>query len=344
MDRLPTARERIAAIAKQSARAASETVDIPPRPEGPKAAPGTQLFVGAPQSVGTAEVVSVELDRVIDSPYQPRQRQLIKKDVEDLMRSIAAAGQTSPVILSPAAGENEGKLYVHSGHRRCAALRFLGVTTVRAIIYRDLDERAAEKLAVADNLGREDLTAYEQAVALKRYCETYGLTLEAGGAELGITRRNAFRLSAIAASSSSMLEAIRDLGIPVRAAELLSKIDGRIPRKALRLAHRYAAGAVTLVQLEHEAQKASAEERPGSVRAAKDILWKADARKLTLQVSLPVGRFTEGQTRRAVDAIAQLLGYLRVAEVKAAAVEVAPSVLAPDADDTGAVIAEGDRR
>jgi ParB/RepB/Spo0J family partition protein len=107
--------------------------------------------------------------------------------------------------VTPADGENAGKFYVHSGHRRCEALRHLRTPTVPAVVRRDLDERGMRRLALADNLGREDLTVCEQAKALKDFCDAYELGVQAAGEELGVNRSIAFRLNTIARSSDRLL-------------------------------------------------------------------------------------------------------------------------------------------
>ena len=107
---------------------------------------------------------------------------------------------------------------MHSGHRRCAALRFLGAQTVKAIVHTEMDERAARKLAIADNLGRDDLTAFEQAKALGDYCDAFGMTLETACEELGIKRCTAFRLRGILSAPEPLQFAIREQRISAKAA------------------------------------------------------------------------------------------------------------------------------
>ncbi|MFC1611073.1 ParB/RepB/Spo0J family partition protein [Myxococcota bacterium] len=273
---------------------------LPPPPEG-----------------GELAVQEIALELILDSPYQLRQWPLSKKDVSELMHSISANGQTAPIIVSPAGGQEEGKYHVHSGHRRCAALRFLGAKTVNAIVRSDLDERAARRLALADNLGREDLTAFEQALALRDYCESYKLKVEEAAKELGLKRSHAFRLNAVLSASEDMVQLFKDEAVSARGAELLSKLEQRDARKAHRLARKFVGGRASLRVLEDELRKSS-NKGASDARLRKDIELKADQRTVTLNISLVRDECTDAQLKRMIAAIAQLLGELGIAEVQAA--------------------------
>src|SRR5690349_20693904 len=98
-----------------------------PREEGTRA---SQL---PPPPVADVVVCDLPLVAIMESPYQPRQRPIARKDVEELMKLISTGGQHDPIIVTPASDEHPGMYYVHSGHRRCAALRFLSATTVKAV-------------------------------------------------------------------------------------------------------------------------------------------------------------------------------------------------------------------
>jgi ParB/RepB/Spo0J family partition protein len=335
MDRLQNARNRLAAFTMSmgnndaAPRNEAPTLDGPPPDatsvaavESPRARveePSVQMRAVVPTAVG--EESDIALDQVTPSPYQPRKRQLTKKDVEDLMRLIAANGQTTPIIVSPGTGESEGKYVVHSGHRRCAALRFLGALTVRACIRRDLDDRAARRIALTDNLGREDLSAYDQSLSLRQYCEDYNLDTETAAGELGMSRSQAYSLRRIADASDDLLEVLREEGISARAADALVRIDAKDTKKAVRLAKRYAAHAVTLNDLD-EAARGPAGAARAAARAIKDVQFKVDQRGINLHLALPVGGLLEGQKERVCDVLSELLGHIGVAEVHAKAAEV----------------------
>jgi ParB/RepB/Spo0J family partition protein len=232
------------------------------------------------------------------------------------MRAIAAAGQVTPIIVSPATGEQMGKYFVHSGHRRCAALRFLGAQTVLAVVRADLDDRSARKLALADNLGRDDLSAWEQAAALKAYCDDYNVTLKEGAAELGIRLRTAERLKTIIeCSSEPILEILRGSNVSIKAADILVRIDRRAPKKGTRLARKWLDGKASQKDLEAALRTVEG----GRSRAASkpDVVLKNDGHLLELRIRLGCRAHTEEQLRRAERAMSVFAGYLGLEHIEA---------------------------
>ncbi len=323
MDANAATRNHLANIGRSLAervKGKKEGAPEPPSKE-PAAAKGgsiaaTGAALPAPPPTPDCDVRDIPLATVVDSPFQPRQRALTKRDVDELMRSLSASGQTSPIIVAPGQGELDGRFVVHAGHRRCAALRFLGATTVKAIVRADLDERAARKLTLVDNLGRADLSAFEQATALKAYAEAYSLSVEASGAELGLTRSDAYRLKCLLGASERLLELFREHGISARPAELLAKLEGKNARRAIAAAKRFVDGGMTVKALEEEYRRGDAR-GARAVAARRDVELTMDRRALSLKLRITSASRSDGQTQRVVEALRQVLAYLGVPQVEA---------------------------
>jgi len=322
----PDARSRLSALSRQLSQERDRPAEAPPTAPTPPAHPGPvhdgrtldggSAFLTPPQPVpqtpGGRAVQKLALAAILDSPYQPRKRTLGRRDVDDLMASIAAVGQQSPIIVSPAP---DGRWFVHSGHRRCVALRFLGATTVDAEVRAELTEPEARRLAIAENLGREDLTPYELATALEQYCAACaGASIEEAATQLGLSRPTAYRLKAILTASAPLKDVIRDHAIAAKPADALARLDAKDPRRALRLAKRYAAGKATSADIE-QALRGASKQAVGLQRASKDVEFVADARSLKLRITLERDVLAPGQIERATKAIAELLGYLGVGPV-----------------------------
>ncbi len=270
----------------------------------------------APREEPAAQSQVLQLADILDSPYQPRQRQLTKKEVAELMASIEAAGQVTPILVSPAAAEQTGKYYVHSGHRRCAALRFLDQQTVLAIVRPDMSEREARKVALADNLGREDLTAFEQAVAVRDYAHAFDLDFESAGRELGVPQRTAYRLKAILAAPEKVQTLIREHAIAAKAADVIARMATHNERRAIRVGEKYAAGKLTTAELEEEAKKSGRPTRGAT--SARDVALAVDERLVTLKLRVVRQSLSDAQRERVSAALAQVIAHLGIARVEAA--------------------------
>lgn len=136
-------------------------------------------------------VQSIPAGKVEPSPYQPR-REFGKAELKALAESIREQGILQPLVVRP---KGEGWELV-AGERRLRAARLAGLDTVPALV-RELSDTEAAAATVAENLARDDLTAWEEAQALAILRDT----LKAGGEK--VTVRDLARLTGRAVGSVS---------------------------------------------------------------------------------------------------------------------------------------------
>jgi ParB family chromosome partitioning protein len=162
-------------------------------PGGPRIVPGAAPIATAspasaaqvPHAAPAEGLVFLELDQIVDNPYQTR-RDFSEASLADLAESIRANGVVQPIVVRPSA---EGRYILILGERRCRASRIAGKTAIPAIIRRVSDEHAAE-MTVVENLQREDLNCLEQAEAYARLSRDFGLTQEEIGKRVGVSRES----------------------------------------------------------------------------------------------------------------------------------------------------------
>lgn len=164
-------------------------------PGGPRIVTGAAASAipapaAAPESAAAPEnhlagVVSLELDKIVENPYQTR-RDFKEAPLEELAESIRTNGVVQPVVVRPA---GDGRYVLILGERRCRASRLAGKTTVPAIIRRVSDEQAAE-MTIVENMQRQDLNCLEQAEAFARLSRDFGLTQEEIGKRVGVSRES----------------------------------------------------------------------------------------------------------------------------------------------------------
>ena len=88
------------------------------------------------------------------------------EDVLDLRDAIEANGQTVPILVRRAPGENDRYLLVY-GRRRLEAIRLSDkVTKVRALVA-NLDDDSALRAQISENMARRDLSFIEKALFAK---------------------------------------------------------------------------------------------------------------------------------------------------------------------------------
>ncbi|WP_180003081.1 MULTISPECIES: ParB/RepB/Spo0J family partition protein [unclassified Acinetobacter] len=105
--------------------------------------------------------------------YQPR-RFIKEQDLQELAASIEKHGVMQPIVIRPV--EDEKHPYeIIAGERRWRAAQLAGLTEVPAIV-RDLSDQVAIALALIENIQRQDLNPIDQAMALQRFHDEFGLS------------------------------------------------------------------------------------------------------------------------------------------------------------------------
>jgi len=145
----------------------------------PGAAPSADLRADAPEG----GLRRIPLDLIRPGPDQPRRR-FDPAALQELADSIRAQGVVQPVVVRPAP---EGGYELVAGERRWRAAQLAGLQEIPAVVRR-LDGREAAAVALIENIQREDLNALEQARALARLVEEFGLTHQEVAEAVGRSR------------------------------------------------------------------------------------------------------------------------------------------------------------
>ena len=149
-------------------------------------------------------VTQISLDDLAPGQYQPRTK-MHKSTLEELSQSIKEQGILQPLVVRRLAS---GRFEIVVGERRWRAAQLAGISTVPAII-RDLNNDETAKIALIENLQREDLNALDQAKGLFRLQREFNLTQEELGAAVGKSRStvtNLLRLLSLSSEVQSLLE------------------------------------------------------------------------------------------------------------------------------------------
>ncbi len=136
--------------------------------------------------------------------YQPR-TDFPVESLQELADSIKAQGLIQPIIVRKVVGDN---YEIIAGERRWRAAQMVGLTEVPVVI-RDLNDQAAMAMALIENIQREDLNPLEEAKALHRLSEEFGLTQQQVADSVGRSRvavANLLRLLKLNPDVKTLLE------------------------------------------------------------------------------------------------------------------------------------------
>jgi ParB family chromosome partitioning protein len=170
----------------------------------------SQLADGSNSATGPAAqapinrlaITSIERGR-----YQPR-RDFDPDSLRELADSIAAQGVIQPIVVRPVAAD---RYQIVAGERRWRAAQQAGLHDIPVVI-RDVDEQTALAIALIENIQRDDLAPLEEAGALLRLLDEFGLTHQQVAEAVGKSRTtvtNLLRLLELEPEVKSLLDAGR---------------------------------------------------------------------------------------------------------------------------------------
>ena len=137
-------------------------------------------MIKSSKSKATSQIQFISHDLIKPNPQQPRVR-FDYNELEGLACSIRANGLLQPINVR--ALEN-GELELISGERRLRAARMIGMTKIPCIVMNASDQQSA-LFAIIENVQREDLDFFEEAVAIERLMTEYGLSQDEIAGKLG---------------------------------------------------------------------------------------------------------------------------------------------------------------
>ncbi|NLL43516.1 MAG: ParB/RepB/Spo0J family partition protein [Firmicutes bacterium] len=132
---------------------------------------GLRALIPEMEEVETAGgVQEVPLDLIEANPFQPRQH-FDPDKLQELADSIREFGLLEPVIV-----RKRGEGYeLAAGERRVRAARIAGLEKI-PVLLRDFDDLEMMKVALVENLQRENLNPIEEAEGYQRLIDEFGFT------------------------------------------------------------------------------------------------------------------------------------------------------------------------
>jgi ParB family transcriptional regulator, chromosome partitioning protein len=170
----------------------------------------TDGVVSPPPPPAGDRIATLPLDLLQRGKYQPR-TDMRPESLQELADSIKAQGLVQPILVRPLPGRQGGesqRYEIIAGERRWRAAQMAGLADISVVI-RDVPDEAALAMALIENIQRENLNPLEEARALSRLIEEFGLTHQAAAEAVGRSRAavsNLLRLMELAEEVKELLE------------------------------------------------------------------------------------------------------------------------------------------
>ncbi|WP_416199043.1 MAG: Chromosome partitioning protein, ParB family [Sporanaerobacter sp.] len=117
-------------------------------------------------------ILSIDISQIKPNKNQPR-KEFDEKSLKELSDSIKTYGVIQPIIV-----RKIGKNYeIIAGERRWRASKIAGLEEVPCLV-KDVEEFESIKMALIENIQREDLNPIEEAKAFRELMDNYNLTQE----------------------------------------------------------------------------------------------------------------------------------------------------------------------
>lgn len=155
------------------------------------------------QALDHGQFKPIDVSLLKRGEYQPR-RFIPEHELQELASSIEQHGVMQPIVVR-AVDDEQYPYEIIAGERRWRAALLAGLTEIPAIV-RELSDQVAIALALIENIQRQDLNPIDQAIALQRFHDEFGLSHQEIAETVGKARATVSNLLRLL----SLPEAIKD--------------------------------------------------------------------------------------------------------------------------------------
>lgn len=198
----------------------------------------------------------VRLSDIEPNRNQPR-KEFDEDTIRELAESIEEHGLIQPILVRPL---DNGMYQIVAGERRWRALRMLGWQDKEIpVVIKELDDEETAKIALVENVLREDLNPIDEAKAYNELIEKYDMTQESVAKLVGKARSSVTNSLRILKLPENVVTMVRDGDLSAGAAKALLPLTDE--EQISELALKSSKGEMTVRQLERAVAKLSEPEK-----------------------------------------------------------------------------------
>lgn len=174
-----------------------------------------QIISTTPES----DILEIPVSEVRSNPYQPR-KHFDQVALQELADSIKEHGILEPIIVKKAIKGYD----LVAGERRTKAARLAGLERIPAIV-KDFSDEAMMEIALLENIQREDLSAIEEAQAIKNIMDKLNMTQDMVAKRFGKSRSYVTNLLGLLNLPKNVQDDVVNGNISMSHARVLSKFE-----------------------------------------------------------------------------------------------------------------------
>jgi ParB family chromosome partitioning protein len=104
------------------------------------------------------DIKTIDINLIKLNPFQPR-KFFNEESIKELAESIKIDGLLQPILIT------KDNILI-AGERRLRAIKLLGDTVIKAIIFDNADDEKMQTISIIENMQREDLSLYDESFAI----------------------------------------------------------------------------------------------------------------------------------------------------------------------------------
>ncbi|MDO9226118.1 MAG: ParB/RepB/Spo0J family partition protein [Pseudomonadota bacterium] len=182
---------------------------------------GLDALLGEGETADGERLLTLPVESLVPGKYQPRTR-MNAEALAELADSIKSQGLMQPILARAIPG---GRYEIIAGERRWRASQLAGLAAV-SVLVRDVPDDAALKMALIENIQREDLNPLEEAQGIHRLVQEFSMTHQTAAESVGRSR----------VAVTNLLRLL-NLAKPVQALLMNGELDMGHARALLALTH-----------------------------------------------------------------------------------------------------------
>jgi ParB family chromosome partitioning protein len=182
---------------------------------------GLDALLGEGDTNDGERLLTLPVESLVPGKYQPRTR-MDETALAELAASIRSQGLMQPILARAIPG---GQFEIIAGERRWRASQLAGLKEVPVLV-RVVEDEAALKMALIENIQRENLNPLEEAQGIHRLIQEFTMTHQTAAESVGRSR----------VAVSNLLRLL-NLAKPVQAMLMSGDLDMGHARALLALSH-----------------------------------------------------------------------------------------------------------
>ncbi len=236
--------------------------------------PDKQLAEGRP-----GELSNLPVELIQRGQFQPRTH-MDPERLTELADSIRAQGVVQPIVVR--AKGDDGQYEIIAGERRWRAAQMAGLDEIPAVV-RNVPDEAVVAIALIENVQRENLNPIEEAVALKRLTDEFGMTHDTAAKAVGRSRTAVTNLLRLLELSEEVKSLVQQGGLEMGHARALLGLAGPLQHEAARRVVAKGLSTRETERLVRRLKSGQAQTNTGDARQ------DADVRRLETELSERLG-------------------------------------------------------